>query len=133
MLVHCGDLTGPEVVSLCAILPCYFVFGNHDSDTVPLLQRTASGAGAECLGWGGTVELAGKRVGVAHGHMTTDLRQVLAAHPDYLLTGHSHIRGDRRDGPVRRINPGALSEADEFSVALLDLVTDKLRFLVLRE
>jgi predicted phosphodiesterase len=61
--------------------------------------------------------------------MSLDVRRLLAARPDYLLTGHSHLAGDRRDGPTRRINPGALHEADEFSVALLDLETDIVRFL----
>ena len=25
VLVHCGDLTGPDIVHVCAALPCYFV------------------------------------------------------------------------------------------------------------
>lgn len=88
-------------------------------------------AGAVCLGWGGEVVLAGRRVRVVHGHLHTDVRRLLATRPDYLLSGHSHIPGDRRDGPTRRINPGALDRADEYTVALLDLTTDELRFLTL--
>jgi predicted phosphodiesterase len=57
------------------------------------------------------------------------VRRLLAARPDYLLSGHAHIPGDRRDGPTRRINPGALDRADEFTVALLDLGADDVRFL----
>jgi uncharacterized protein len=129
VLVHCGDITGPEIISICAELRCYFAFGNHDADAVPTLRRVMEEHGAICLNWGGEVALAGKRVGVVHGHMSTDVRRVLAAQPDYLLSGHSHIASDRRDGPVRRINPGALDEADEFSVALLDLERDEVRFL----
>ena len=72
-------------------MPFWFVFGNHDSDTVPILMQAAIETGANCLGWGGILELAGKRFGVTHGHMTTDLRRVLAEQPDYLLSGHSHI------------------------------------------
>jgi putative phosphoesterase len=131
VLVHCGDLTGPEMVVLCAVLPCYFTFGNHDADTVPALRRAAADSGAVCLGWGGTVDLAGKRVGVTHGHMHTDVRRVLTARPDYLLSGHSHIPADRWDGSTRRINPGALHEADEYTVALLDLESCELRLLSL--
>lgn len=58
-----------------------------------------------------------------------DLRPLLDAGPDYLLSGHSHIAGESRVGPTRRINPGALFEADEFSVAILDLATDDVRFI----
>ncbi len=34
-LAHCGDLTRPEMVAMCAVLPCYFTFGNHDADHIP--------------------------------------------------------------------------------------------------
>ena len=127
-LVHCGDLTGPEVVFLCAVLPCYFTFGNHDADNVADLERAITEVGAVSLGWGGEVILGGKRVGVTHGHMSTDVRRLLWAGPDYLLSGHSHMARDHQEGATRRINPGALHEAESFSVALLDLESGELRF-----
>jgi putative phosphoesterase len=128
-LIHCGDVTGPKVVALCAALPSWWVFGNNDSDVVRKLERAIERAGGVCLEWGGLVTLAGKRVAVTHGHLHTDVRRLLAAGPDYLLSGHSHVASDRQHGPTRRINPGALHRANEFSVALLDLQTDELQFL----
>jgi predicted phosphodiesterase len=53
---------------------------------------------------------------------------VLAEKPDYLLFGHFHIASDATFGGVRCINPGALANADSFSVAVLDLASDDLRF-----
>jgi putative phosphoesterase len=128
-LIHCGDFTGPEVVTACGALPAYFVFGNNDADNVPALRQAMVDVGGTCLEWGGEVALAGKRIGIVHGHMHTDVRRLLATRPDYLFSGHSHIASDRRDGPTRRINPGALYRAGELTVALLDLDTDLLRFL----
>jgi putative phosphoesterase len=128
-LIHCGDLTGPEVVAACGVLPAYFVFGNNDADNVPALRRAIEEVAGVCLGWGGEVTLAGKRIAVVHGHLHTDVRRLLAASPDYLLSGHSHIASDSRAGSTRRINPGALHRATEFTVALLDAETDVLRFL----
>jgi putative phosphoesterase len=128
-LVHCGDLTGPRVVDACAVLPCYFVFGNNDADNVPALRRAMAEAEAVCLEWGGEITLAGKRIAVTHGHMGRDVGRLLTARPDYLLSGHSHIAADWREGATRRINPGALYRATEFTVALLDLEKDELRFL----
>jgi predicted phosphodiesterase len=61
--------------------------------------------------------------------MTYDIRRALALRPHYLVSGHSHIASDRRDGLVRRINPGALHDADQLTVALLDLDLDEARFL----
>lgn len=128
-LIHCGDLASPPVVVACAVLPCWFVFGNHDADDVPALEQAALESGATCLGWAGMVELYGKRIAVAHAHMSYDIRWALRERPHYLLSGHSHIASDRYEGLVRRINPGALHEADQFTVALLDLETDELRLL----
>ena len=128
-LIHCGDIIEPQIVMACAVLPFWFVFGNNDSDSVPELQKAATQSGANCLEWSGTVELAGKRIGVTHGHMSAVVRRLLSENPDYLLTGHSHIASDSTVGSVRRINPGALHRADEFTVAVLNLQTDKLLFL----
>src|SRR5690606_830050 len=88
-LVHCGDLSGPEILAACSVMPMYFTFGNHDADTVPYLKAAALEHGAVCLGWGGEVTLAGKRIAIVHGHLTFDLRPLLRAEPDYLLSGHS--------------------------------------------
>lgn len=132
-LIHCGDLASPPIVVALSALPCWFTLGNHDADAVPALRQAAAEFGPVCLGWGGVIDLAGRRVGVTHGHMTTDVRRVLAESPDYLLSGHSHAASDCVTGMVRRINPGALHRAAEFTVALLDLATGELRVLQVTE
>ncbi len=107
----------------------YFVFGNHDADGAADLKRAAKRHGATCLEWGGEFEHRGKRIAVVHGHLTHDLRPLLEAAPDYLLSGHSHIAHDRQSGPTRRINPGALFRTSEPTVALLDVVAGDVQFL----
>src|SRR4051794_14609308 len=77
-LIHCGDLASPPIVAACAVLPFWFGFGNHDADHVPALQQAAAETGAVCLGWAGEVELAGRLIAVAHGHMSYDIRRALA-------------------------------------------------------
>lgn len=128
-IIHCGDLIGPEILAECAVLPLYFAFGNHDCDMVPVLEQAAKDTNSCCLRWGGEITLAEKRIAVVHGHMTMDLRPLLQAQPDYLLTGHSHIARDWLEGSTRRINPGALHRTDQATVVLLDLVTDELQFI----
>lgn len=128
-IVHCGDLATPEILAACAVRPLFFVFGNHDADSVPHLEEAARRHGATCLQWGGVFELAGRKVGVTHGHLTTDRRRVEALSPDYVLSGHSHAAFDVVEGGIRRINPGALYRSSSFSVAILDLASDELRFL----
>jgi putative phosphoesterase len=128
MLFHCGDITEPPLVPICTVLPCYFVLGNNDEDAAPLEAAIRAGGGTS-LGWGGEVALDGKRIAMRHGHLSRELKRLLAARPDYLLFGHSHQAcDDTRDG-IRRINPGALYRARNYSVALLDLASDTLKFL----
>lgn len=128
-LFHCGDITSPSILEACSVRPCYFTFGNNDADAVAELRKTAGDYGITCLGWGDVVELSGKRLGLVHGHLMTDLRRVIALRPDYLFSGHSHFCSDERVGAVRRINPGALHRADEFTVVILDLEADSVCFL----
>lgn len=128
-LFHCGDVTEPPLLTECTVLPCYLVLGNNDADMASHLEAAMRDAGGTFLGWGGEVTLAGKRIAMTHGHLTRDLRPLLAAAPDYLLSGHSHLASDARHEGVRRINPGALYRAKQFTVALLDLKTDTLEFL----
>lgn len=129
VLAHCGDLGRPDLARLFSARPWYFTLGNHDADDVSRIEAAVKKAGGVNLGWGDSFLLAGKRLGMAHGHLTIDVRRVLATKPDYFFFGHSHIASDQKIDGVRRINPGALFRADRFSVALLNLLTDELRFL----
>ncbi len=131
VLIHCGDLTVPEIVYECAERPSHFVFGNNDDDEVGILAAIGAIQG-HCLGWGGIVELHGKKIGVTHGDQRREVAKLLAQEPDYLLFGHSHVPTDGREGRTRWINPGALHRAEEWTVALLNLDTDKLEFLKIR-
>lgn len=128
-LIHCGDFVKASMLELLAGLPCYFVFGNNDADSMADLRSVAKTVGAVCLDWGGVVTLDGKRLAITHGHLKSEMRSLLAQHPDYLLSGHSHRMSDQVSGPTRHINPGAMHRARQFTVGLLDLPTDELRFL----
>jgi len=127
-LIHCGDLTSPEIVQACMSLPTTYVFGNND-DRLDELRQAIEATGGQNLEWGGILALAGKRIAVTHGHLSTMYRHLIAEQPDYFLFGHSHFALDERDGPTRHINPGALHRAASYSVALLDLDRDEVTFL----
>ncbi len=129
-LIHCGDLTGADVVYECAGLPAYFVFGNNDYDQSGLRKAMTTIKGV-CLGRSGQIELMGKRIAVAHGDSEKEIERLAANRPDYLFFGHSHMAADERLGPTRWINPGALHRAAIWTVAVLDLETDGLRLLTI--
>ncbi len=110
------------------VLPSYFVFGNCDDDT-DSLKRAMGVIGATCLGRGGLLTLDGRKVAVTHGDSEQELSRLRSSSPDFLFTGHTHRMVDERQGAIRRINPGALHRASFWSVAILDLKTDKLEVL----
>ena len=126
-LIHCGDLTGPEIVHECGRLPGYYVFGNNDFDEKGLRQAMAD-VGGVCLDRGGELTLHGRRIAVTHGDSARTVRRLAEGAPDYLLFGHSHRACDEHHGPTRWINPGALHRAATWTVAVLDLSTGALQF-----
>jgi putative phosphoesterase len=129
-LVHCGDLTGPDIVHACSILPCHYVLGNNDFDE-RALRAAAEATGGVWLGAGGEILLGGRRLGVTHGDRPSEFRRLLKAQPDYLLSGHTHVPLWEPDEPTRQLNPGALHRAAAWTVALLDLEQDRVDFLKL--
>ncbi len=131
-LIHCGDLTIPDVVDEFLGVPSTFVFGNCDYDQADL-RRAMKRIKANCLGLGGLITLSDRRIAVTHGHSDAELARLAALEPDYLFTGHTHHRRDVREGPTRFINPGALYRASTWTVALLDLASDDLQTLTLTE
>ena len=128
--VHCGDVGSERVIDHLVGLPSAFVFGNTDWDRAAL-ARYAESVGADCRGAFADLELGGKRFAVIHGDDFKLKQRLLSEQQhDYLLQGHTHVRADQRVGKTRLINPGALHRAREKTVALLDTVTDQLRYFV---
>src|SRR6185437_2305261 len=95
ILIHCGDLTGPEVVAECGRLPSYYVFGNNDFER-GRLRRAMARTGGICLDRGDVLLLEGKRVALTHGDSLAEVRRLRALEPDYLLFGHSHHATDEQ-------------------------------------
>src|SRR5579885_2427773 len=110
VLIHCGDITIPEVVYELAPRPSYFVFGNCDFE-LGELRRAIAAIGGICLERGGMIELDGHRLAVTHGDSPHELSRLVSERPDYMFSGHTHRALDVRRGPTRFINPGALHRA----------------------
>ncbi len=124
-IIHCGDV-GEGVLELLPAERSAFVFGNNDFDRHGLRDE-ASERSIRCCETFGDLELGGRRIAVTHGDEIRILREIRATDRfDYLLTGHTHVADDHREGRLRCINPGALHRAMRKSVATLDLNTDLL-------
>jgi uncharacterized protein len=127
-LFHCGDITTPDVVHECGILPAFFVFGNCDFDYEGLRQAISQ-IGGNCWERGGSITLAGRQIAMTHGDSDQQLRRLIDLQPDYLFTGHTHRLNDVTKGSTRLINPGALHRTQQWTVAVLDLASNHLRVL----
>lgn len=104
-ILHAGDWFSPDVYErLAELAPAvYGVAGNGDGDEIVRL-----------FGMKTTVELAGVRFGIVHGHegpgKTTPERARLAfrgAMPDLIVFGHSHIPLLERSDGTALFNPGS--------------------------
>ena len=123
MVLHCGDIVGPEIVELFRGWNAHFVFGNCDWDHARL-ERAIEEIGATCHENYGHLEIDGVQLAFLHGHETNlmnDLRTSGAF--GYLFHGHTHFAMDRQFGPTRVINPGALQRAPIKSFVVLDVAS----------
>jgi len=114
-IVHAGDVGAADVlVELATIAPVTAVRGNVDLYL-----------GAEQLPGEATLEIAGRRVLVAH--VLTDLlrrRRPAREGFDLVVTGHSHRYRETREDGVLFVNPGAAGAARfglPRSVAIVEL------------
>jgi len=122
---HCGDVCGELVLDVMAGRDCTFVWGNCDAES-PLLTRYVRTLGLAPPKLPTRETHAGKTIAVYHGHERDFDAFLRRPDCDYVFHGHTHRMADRRIGKCRVINPGALHRATVHTVALLDLVEDRL-------
>lgn len=130
VICHCGDIGSQRVLIELAEafppesgVPVHAVAGNVDYDDYVPLHLHFHGRFAD-------LSLGGKRIALIHGDDSARLRQTLFSQRyDYIFTGHTHVREDRRDGHTRIINPGAIYRAPVPGCAILDTESGALRYL----
>ncbi|HYV40065.1 MAG TPA: YfcE family phosphodiesterase [Gemmataceae bacterium] len=120
LILHCGDIEDSEAVWL---FPpnTHFVFGNCDHERSSI-RMAVHGIGATLYEPMGKLELNGVRIAWLHGDDHKLMESVeKSGEFDYLFYGHTHIADERRTGPTRVINPGALHRARQKQFLVLDV------------
>jgi putative phosphoesterase len=121
VVVHCGDIGTPEIISLFAPWPTHFVFGNCDSDR-KALAREIERARQTCHGSFGELELEGRRIAFLHGDDSDLLRETIDADRwDLVCHGHTHVVRHERRGETLVLNPGAVHRANPHTIATVEL------------
>jgi len=132
VVIHCGDLTEPEVLDYFGDFRLYVAYGNGDygSDV------------SERLEWLGNENRSDKdlvlvfddkKVFVTHGHDLIGLNRAISSGVyDYVFHGHTHRLRDETVGNTRVINPGSLGgkKVGERSFMILDLENDELKIIM---
>ncbi len=119
-ILHCGDIEDAETVWL---FPghTHFVFGNCDHERAGLRQAMY-GIGATLHEPFGSLELADVHIAFVHGDDPRLFHELEhCGKYAYLFHGHTHLAAERRTGPTRVVNPGALHRAKPKTFVVLDL------------
>lgn len=126
--VHCGDIISPPMLEYFKGLKMKFVFGNNDGERNGLNKKAKELVFEEVTDEK-EFEYEGKKFYVYHGTKANILEAAITSNKyDYVLTGHTHLKGDERISRTRIINPGALFRVYPYTIALLDVEKDRLDF-----
>jgi putative phosphoesterase len=134
-LVHCGDLTTPDIIALFDGWHVDFVFGNMDRQQGSLEEAAAALPNAS-IGEVFEANHDGTRIAAYHGHVEDRLYGLIyQGGYDVVLHGHTHRRRDDRVMGTRVINPGALggTRHEQRSLCVLDLADGHLEVVKLDE
>lgn len=134
-VIHAGDLTSPEMISLFREFNTKFILGNGDTDHKGIFNACAS-AGFENASRCCQIELEGKKIFICHGDDAHRYFEAVDSHTfDYIIIGHTHEFGvkNRRNSII--INPGAVVNDNhtnsEQTCAVLDIETGNVEKIVL--
>lgn len=117
VFVHCGDFESLDCIDPLAGLDSHIVFGNNDDAAA--LGAYARGLGISVHHPCGELLVDGIALAFTHGHIARAVDGVIERGVPWLFLGHSHVAADSRVHGTRLVNPGALSRATPYSVALV--------------
>lgn len=124
-LLHMGDIGSPRVLEELVGHDAHVVFGNCDPDIAGLTSMCAH-FDLTVHHPAGMMPTPNGDLVFTHGHLREVIDSALANRVAYLIHGHTHEQTDHMHESTRIINPGALSAAQRYTVAILDLDSDDL-------
>lgn len=108
-LVHCGDLTQPDLLESYPGLQIFLAFGNGDLEKERILKKIKSLNPENICGERIDFVLDNQRIFVAHGDLPSVVQKaVLSGNYDWVLQGHTHRFKNEMAGQTHWLNPGSL-------------------------
>ncbi len=122
-VIHCGDISSPDIVEALAAFDVHWVLGNCDWDDENLRAAMAR-CGHTCHGVRGEVDIDERKIAFTHGHRPGVFDALTTSREyDLVLHGHTHHARDELVNGTRVICPGALHAASPSGFVILELPT----------
>ncbi|OQB85264.1 MAG: hypothetical protein BWX85_00797 [Chloroflexi bacterium ADurb.Bin120] len=131
-VIHCGDLTGLEMVSPFAGFRTIFTYGNMDHISGAIKKRFEKIGKDNYAGLVFTGALGGVSIAATHSHIEGKLMDLVSSQRyKWVFHGHTHLKRDEIIHGLRIVNPGALGglgrEPRSFCIA--NLLTEDVEFI----
>jgi uncharacterized protein len=108
-IVHCGDLTSPELVSHFEGFRVIFTIGNMDHTTGAIKKRLGKMREDNFAGMVFQGSLGGVPIAATHSHVNGKIMELVQeGRFKWIFHGHTHEKRDEVVKGVRIVNPGAL-------------------------
>ena len=132
-LIHCGDLTGLEMVPFFEGFRVIYTTGNMDFATGTIKKQFEKQGEDNFVGPVFKGQLNGVAVAATHSHIESKVMD-LVSHQRYqwIFHGHTHQRRDEVIRGARIINPGALGGLgkESRSFCIVDLAGNDVEFIM---
>jgi putative phosphoesterase len=131
-VIHCGDLTGLEMVSHFSGFRVIYTHGNMDYATGAIQARFHRLHEDNFVGTVFRGELGGNMVAATHSHISNKVMDLIRAGKyKWLFHGHTHERRNEIIRGTHVVNPGALGGLSRGArtFCIVDLLNDDVEFL----
>lgn len=131
-VIHCGDLTGLEMVSHFEGFRTIYTHGNMDHVTGTIKKRFEKMRRDNYAGSVFRGQLDGIPVAATHSHIESKLMDLVRSQRfQWVFHGHTHQKRDEVIHSVRIVNPGALGglRKGPRSFCIVDLTAGEVQFI----
>jgi hypothetical protein len=133
-VIHCGDLTGLEMISHFEGFRTIYTHGNMDFATGAIKKRFEKMRKDNYAGLVFRGSLEGIPVAATHSHIESKVMDLVRSQRfKWVFHGHTHQKRDEVINGVRIVNPGALGGVRKGprSFCIVDLIVDDVQFMTL--
>ncbi len=131
-VIHCGDLTGLDLVSHFRGFRVIYTVGNMDSLTGTIKKKLEKMNEDNFVGTVYQGKLGGISVAATHGHIDGKVMELAqAGDVKWVFHGHTHEKRDEVVRGTRIVNPGALGGLGKGprTFCVVDLAEDDVEFI----